>query len=121
LIGHEDYVCTVAFNSDGTKFVAGDISRIVKIWNIDTREELLSLTDNLSAVQAVAYSPLDDLVIPGSSDQMIGVSDVSSILSKKVSKSKGGYTCNDKVVVPISRNGERRRRRRNIASSSSYC
>jgi WD40 repeat protein len=59
--GHEDYVCSVAFNPDGTRLFTASGDGTVRVWDALTGNELRvirgALWDYESSVFAVAFSP----------------------------------------------------------------
>ncbi len=68
LIGHGDWVKTVAVTPNGKQIISGSKDNTIKVWNLETGEEQFTLTGHTGSVNAVAVTPDGKLVISGSSD-----------------------------------------------------
>ena len=71
LKGHECGVCSVVFNNNGTILVSGSYDSTIKLWNIETKTEIISLDTHECMVTSVIFnhtgtilaSPFDDKAI----------------------------------------------------------
>ena len=43
LLGHEDYVISVAFTNTGAILASGSYDKTIKLWNIETKTEIVNL------------------------------------------------------------------------------
>jgi WD40 repeat protein/beta-lactamase regulating signal transducer with metallopeptidase domain len=57
LPGHGGAIESVAFSPDGTALATGSSDRTVKLWDLGTRRERMTLEGHTSHVQSVAFSP----------------------------------------------------------------
>jgi WD40 repeat protein len=55
--GHALQVLTVAFSSDGRRFLSGGVDRSVRLWDLETGRELRRFEGHKDWVRAVALSP----------------------------------------------------------------
>jgi WD40 repeat protein len=69
--GHRDSVNAVAVTSDGKRVISGSSDTTVKVWNLDTGEEVFNLTGHRDSVNAVAITSDGKRVISGSSDTTV--------------------------------------------------
>jgi WD40 repeat protein len=67
-------VRSVAFSPDGTRLASGSNDSSVKIWDVPTGEEILTLNHHTSAVTSVAFSPDGAQLASGSWDGKVKVS-----------------------------------------------
>ena len=72
LMGHTDWVRSVAFSHDNRYIVSGSDDRTVRVWDVETRaqakRELMTHTDY---VRSVAFSPDDRRIVSGSDDGLV--------------------------------------------------
>jgi WD40 repeat protein len=57
LTGHSDAVIAVAVTPDGKRVISGSNDQTLKVWNLETGEELFTLTGHTRGVTAVAVTP----------------------------------------------------------------
>ena len=55
--GHRDRVNGIAFHPDGKRVATGSHDKTVKIWDLMTGRELLTLSGHAYSVTSVAFSP----------------------------------------------------------------
>lgn len=73
LTGHTGEVNTVAFTPDGQKLASGSDDQTIKIWNLNTLQELRTLRGHKYWVYSVAISPNGQTIVSGSKDNTIKV------------------------------------------------
>ncbi|MBD2744912.1 DnaJ domain-containing protein [Coleofasciculus sp. FACHB-1120] len=71
LIGHSDWVTSVAFSWDRKTLVSGSSDATIKVWNFQTGELLRTLTGHSSAVVSIAINPDGKTLASGSRDGTI--------------------------------------------------
>jgi hypothetical protein len=73
---------SLSFSKDG-KVAAGNASSTVVIWNVQSREQLNTLTGHKSQVNGVAFSPQGESVISGSADTYVLLWDADAVGASK--------------------------------------
>ncbi len=73
LTGHESWVYSVSYSPDGTQVASASADHTVKIWNLETGEELQTLTGHESWVSSVSYSPDGTQVASASADRTVKI------------------------------------------------
>jgi eukaryotic-like serine/threonine-protein kinase len=71
LIGHSDYVTSVAFSPDGRKLATGSWDGAAKLWDVGDSHELATLIGHGAAVWPVAFSPDGKTLATGSNDHTV--------------------------------------------------
>ena len=74
-LGHAHRVTAVAFNPDGTRLASGSWDQTVKVWDVATGREILSLTEHTGATTSVCWSQDGNRLVSGSSDKTVRVWD----------------------------------------------
>ncbi|MCF2144872.1 AAA-like domain-containing protein [Desmonostoc muscorum LEGE 12446] len=78
LTGHQNYVNSVAFSSDGKTLASVDFNRTIKLWNVSTGKLTFSLTGHQDYVNSVAFSADGKTLASGSDDRTIKLWNVST-------------------------------------------
>jgi WD40 repeat protein len=78
LLGHKRNVTSVAFSPDGKILASGSEDESLKLWNIDTGEEIRTLKAHNFWVTSVAFSPDGKLLASGGEDKIVNLWEVSS-------------------------------------------
>jgi WD40 repeat protein len=78
LTGHGDGVNTVAVTPDGRRAVSASSDRTLKVWDLDTGHERLSLAGHGGRVTAVAVTPDGRRAVSASSDRTLKVWDLDT-------------------------------------------
>jgi WD40 repeat protein len=76
LSGHADSVLTVAFSPDGSRIASGSDDGLVKVWDSQSRAEVLTLPGHTAGVTVVAFSSDGDRLASGSADGNVRVWDL---------------------------------------------
>jgi WD40 repeat protein len=71
LRGHTNSVNSVAFSPDGNTLASGSVDATIKLWNVNTGLEILSLTGHTYHVNSVAFSSDGRTLASASSDRTI--------------------------------------------------
>ncbi len=78
LKGHENWVCAIAFSSDGKRLLSGSADRMIKLWDVETSECLQTFAGHGNWVMSVVFSPDGKLLASGSADRTIKLWDVKT-------------------------------------------
>ena len=70
---HSDYVKSVAFSPDGQTFATGSWDRTIKIWDLNTTEEISTLEGHTDFVTSIIFSRDGQTLISGSWDGTIKI------------------------------------------------
>ncbi len=97
LKGHTLAVTSVAFSPDGRRIVSGGGDRSLKpgegelkVWNIQTGQEMLNLNGHTAPVNSVAFSPDGLWIVSGSDDETLRVWDAQTGQEKATLKGHTG-------------------------------
>jgi len=66
--GHTGGVSSVAFSPDGSRIVSGSSGAAVKVWDVSSGEEILTLGGHSDSVHSVAFSPDGSRSVSGGGD-----------------------------------------------------
>ncbi|MEB3341052.1 WD40 repeat domain-containing serine/threonine-protein kinase [Okeania sp.] len=78
LIGHQKWVCSVAFSPDSKIVASGSEDETIKLWEVNSGREILTLRGHLGYVNSVAFSPDGKILASGSDDKTIRFWDVQT-------------------------------------------
>ncbi|KAG0307672.1 hypothetical protein BGZ97_000321 [Linnemannia gamsii] len=74
LKGHDDYIGSVEFSTDGQRIVSGSADKTVRLWDIVSSENpLLIMEGHAATVNSVAFSPCGKHVASASDDKTVRV------------------------------------------------
>ena len=76
--GHQGEVYTVAFSQDSTRALSGGADNTVRIWDVESGQELHCLEGHLGGIWSIAFSPDGRVAASGSGDGSIRLWDVAS-------------------------------------------
>ncbi|NES06570.1 MAG: protein kinase [Okeania sp. SIO2F4] len=71
LIGHQKWVCSVAFSKDEKIVASGSEDETIKLWEVDSGTEILTMRGHSGYVNSVAFSPDGKILASGSDDKTI--------------------------------------------------
>ena len=78
LEGHDSYVYSVNFSPDGKTLVSGSDDKTIKLWDVETGQEIRTLKGHDSDVWSVNFSPDGKTLVSGSRDNTIKLWDVET-------------------------------------------
>ena len=78
LTGHSSIVDSVTFSPDSKLLASGSYDNTIKLWNVETKQEIATLVGHSSSVNSVAFSPDGKLLASGSSDDTVKLWDVET-------------------------------------------
>ena len=81
LLGHTDWVGSVAFSPNGSLLASGSGDYKIRIWDTSNWNEVHTLTGNNSWINSVTFSPDGSLLAFGSEDKTVRIWDTSSWLA----------------------------------------
>ena len=73
LAGHSDWVRSIAYSPDGTKFISGSADETVKIWDANTGKCLKTLEGHSDNVNSISFSPNGKYIVSASEDETIKI------------------------------------------------
>lgn len=73
LSGHQSLVQSIAFDRDGRRVVSADRSGSVRVWDLDTGKQLLTLGDSLGSPTTLAASPNNRLLAVGTASGTVRI------------------------------------------------
>lgn len=103
LKGHWGGVMSIAISTDGQRIVSGSADRTVRVWDINTSDELMELYGHTNWVVSVAISTNGKIIVSGSEDATVRVWDMETGAVLRVLKGNGGRL----ISVVISPDGQR--------------
>jgi WD40 repeat protein len=87
LEGHNDSVNSVSFSPNGKTLATGSVDKTIKLWNLETGEEIRTIQGHNDSVHSVSFSPNGKILATGSRDGTIKLWDVET--GKEICTLKG--------------------------------
>jgi len=78
LLGHGDWVGSIAFSPDGKRIISGSGDKTIKVWDAVTGAEVMTLRGHGNMVNSAAFSPDGKRIVSGSADKTIKVWDAAT-------------------------------------------
>jgi WD40 repeat protein len=76
----------LSFSADGKRLAVNGIDQAVRLWDLTTGEEVLTMRPHGALVSAVAFSPTGELLATGGSDMLVKVWDGRARRNRPVSR-----------------------------------
>lgn len=76
--GHVNGVMSVSFSPDGTKIASGSTDNTIKLWDVATGTEVMTLTGHAGPVMSVSFSPNGTHIASGSRDKTLKLWDAAT-------------------------------------------
>ncbi len=73
LIGHYDYVRSIVISNDGKKFVTGSEDTTIKVWSLESWENIKTLKGHSDHITSVVISNDNKNIVSGSKDKTIKI------------------------------------------------
>jgi WD40 repeat protein/TolB-like protein len=83
-IGHKSEVLSVAFSLDGRILASCSKDKTIRLWDVDKKKELKSLTGHKMGVNCIAFSPNGLLLASGGNDKKVIVWNLEKGTEEKV-------------------------------------
>ena len=78
MIGHSNWVNSVAISSDNKLIISGSEDKSIKIWDIESGKEIKKLNGHSECVYSVAISSDNKYIVSGSGDNSIKIWNLQS-------------------------------------------
>ncbi len=105
LKGHFSPISSVAISPDGKFLASSSKDNKIKLWNLDTKEEINLLIKHKESVNCLKFSPKDNILISASEDKTIIAWDLNNSQSSILGNWKSGHT-QAVLSLDISNNGK---------------
>lgn len=100
LIGHSDWIRSLAFSPDGNMILSSSNDKTVRLWDIHTGRLLYLLTGHRERIKAVGISR-DGLLLSCSADSIVKAWDKEDFTTKKVSNSHYTIHASSKPITLV--------------------
>ena len=78
LAGHTKRLRTVAFSPDGKRIASGSHDKTIKVWDVETGEELRTIRGHAAEVMSVAFGPEGRRIVSGGFDRTVRIWDAET-------------------------------------------
>jgi WD40 repeat protein len=98
LKGHSDWfggITSLTFSPDGKTLISGSQDKTIKLWNLETSQEISTLSGHSDHICSVAYSPNGQILASASKDKTVKLWSVAS--GEEISSVK----CTDSIIYSV--------------------
>jgi WD40 repeat protein len=78
LTGHKDLIYALAFSPDGKTVASSGYDRTIKLFDVATGKEIMTLKDHSDTVYGLAFSPDGKMLASGAADRAVKIWDVAT-------------------------------------------
>jgi WD40 repeat protein len=78
LLGHKDSILSVTFSPDGKYLASGSRDKTIKLWSLESQQEITTLQGHNGSIYSVAFSPDGKYLASGSGDKTVKLWSVES-------------------------------------------
>ncbi|MFL5244097.1 MAG: WD40 repeat domain-containing protein [Gemmataceae bacterium] len=78
LSGHKDVIFGLAFSPDGKTLASSGYDRLIKLWDVATGKEIMTLKDHSDTVYGLAFSPDGKMLASGAADRAVKIWEVAT-------------------------------------------
>jgi serine/threonine protein kinase len=97
LEGHTGIVRSLTLTPDGQRLITGGDDQTIRVWNVDTGQQLFSLTGHTSTIKSLAVKSDGSTLVSGSDDQTIKLWNLGS--GQELATLKGHTSYLNAVVI----------------------
>jgi serine/threonine protein kinase len=97
LEGHTGTVRCLTFTPDGQRLITGSDDQTIRVWNVDTGQQLLNLTGHTSTIKSLVVKSDGSMLVSGSDDQTIKLWNLGS--GQELGTLKGHTSYLNAVVI----------------------
>lgn len=76
--GHSDCIYGLAISPDGKTIATSSYDKLIKLWSVETGQELRTLKDHIDAIYALVFTPDGKRIVSGSADRSVKVWNVAT-------------------------------------------
>src|SRR5262249_49370801 len=100
LTGHNNYVNTCSFSPDGKKILSGSSDKSLRIWNVETGDQLFKIEGNES-VLCCAYSPNGQKIVYRSNYNTISIWSTQQFEENEIETLKQKYDLSEIEITSV--------------------
>jgi WD40 repeat protein len=91
LAGHKSYINCLIISPDGSTLLSGSADNTIKLWSLETGQEIKTLVGHTSYVNTLAITPDGKTLVSGSADGTIKLWDLAAGQETKTLRGHQGY------------------------------
>lgn len=101
LIGHSDWIRSLAFSPDSKTILSSSNDKTVRLWDVETGQLLHLLTGHRDRVKAVGISPDGELLLSCSADANVKAWDKNQLTAKKTGDCRYTIRASSKPITLV--------------------